>query len=98
MSVYLDEIRLAQSRKEKKKVYQEITRVGRENNGKHNVKGDESTQNGVLLIKPSKLSTPKNFSMSLIRKILTGLLLSLSLTFAALFKNHVEWIFPAIYS
>ena len=85
-------------KKRKEKGLQEITRVGRENNGKHNVKGDENTQNGVLLIKPSKLSTPKIFSMSLIRKIFTGLLLSLSLTFAALFKNHVEWIFPAIYS
>ena len=41
---------------------------------------------------------PKSFSMSVIWKILTGLLLSLSLTFTALFQNQVEWIFPAFFS
>ena len=52
----------------------------------------------MLLIKSFKLSTPKSFSMSIIWKILTGLLLSLSLTFTALFQNQVEWIFPAFLS
>ena len=36
--------------------------------------------------------------MSVIWKILTGLLLSLSLTFTALFQNQVEWILPAFFS
>ena len=36
--------------------------------------------------------------MSIIWKILTGLLLSLSLTFTALFQNQVEWILPAFFS
>ena len=36
--------------------------------------------------------------MSRIGKILTGLLLSLSLTFTALFLNQVEWILPAFFS
>ena len=40
----------------------------------------------------------KIFSMSIIWKILTGLLLSLSLTFIALFQNQVESIFPAFLS
>ena len=41
---------------------------------------------------------PRSFSMSIIWNILTGLLLSLSLTFTALFQNQVEWIFPAFFS
>ena len=41
---------------------------------------------------------PKSFSRSIIWKFLTGLLLSVSLTFAALFQNQVEWIFPAFFS
>ena len=41
---------------------------------------------------------PKSFSMSIIWEILTGLLLSLSLTFTALFQNQVEWIFLAFFS
>ena len=41
---------------------------------------------------------PRSFSMSIIWKILTGLLLSLSLTFTALFQNQVEWILPAFFS
>ena len=40
----------------------------------------------------------KSFSMSIIWKILTGLLLSPSLTFTVLFQNQVEWIFPAFFS
>ena len=52
----------------------------------------------MLLIKSSKLSIPRSFSMSIIWKILTGLLLSLSLTFTALFQNQVEWILPAFFS
>ena len=36
---------------------------------------------------------PKRFSMSIIWKSLTELLLSLSLTFIALVQNQVEWIF-----
>ena len=52
----------------------------------------------MLLIKSSKLSMPRSFSMSIIWKILTGLLLSLSLTFTALFQNQVGWIFSAIFS
>ena len=36
--------------------------------------------------------------MSIIWKILTGLLLSLSLTFTSLFQNQVEWILPAFFS
>ena len=52
----------------------------------------------MLLIKLSKLSMPKSFSVSIIWKILTWLLLSLSLTFTALFQNQVEWIFPAFFS
>ena len=40
---------------------------------------------------------PKSFSMSIIWKILTGLLLSLSLTLSALVQNQVEWIFPALF-
>ena len=52
----------------------------------------------MLLIKSSKLSMPKSFSMSIIWKILTGLLLSLSLTFTVLFQNQVEWIFLAFFS
>ena len=52
----------------------------------------------MLLIKSSKLSMPKSFSMSIIWKILTGLLLSLRLTFTALFQNQVEWILPAFFS
>ena len=52
----------------------------------------------MLLIKSSKLSIPRSFSMSVIWKILTGLLLSLSLTFTALFQNQVEWILPAFFS
>ena len=44
----------------------------------------------MLLIKSSKLSIPRSFSMSIIWKILTGLLLSLSLTFTAVFQNQVE--------
>ena len=34
MSIYLDGVRLAQSRKEKRTKEKEITRVGREHNGK----------------------------------------------------------------
>ena len=41
---------------------------------------------------------PRSFSMSIIWKILAGILLSLSLTFIALFQNQVEWIFPAFFS
>ena len=52
----------------------------------------------MLLIKSSKLSIPRSFSMSIIWKILTGLLLSLSLTFTALFQNQVEWILYAFFS
>ena len=52
----------------------------------------------MLLIKSSKLSMPRSFSMSIIWKILTGLLLSLCLTFTALFQNQVKWIFPAFFS
>ena len=52
----------------------------------------------MLLIKSSKLSVPRSFSMSIIWKILTGLLPSLSLTFTALFPNQVEWIFPSLFS
>ena len=52
----------------------------------------------MLLIKSSKLSIPDSFSMSIIWKILTGLLLSLSSTFTGLFQNQVEWIFPAFLS
>ena len=52
----------------------------------------------MLLIKSSKLSIPRNFSMSIILKILTGLLLSLILTFTALFQNQVDWILPAFFS
>ena len=52
----------------------------------------------MLLIKSSKLSMPRSFSVSIIWNILTGLLLSLSLTFTALFQNQVEWIFPAFFS
>ena len=52
----------------------------------------------MLLIKLSKLSIPRSFSMSIIWKILTGLLLSLSLTFTALFQNQVDWILPAFFS
>ena len=51
-----------------------------------------------MLIKSSKLSKPRSFSMSIIWKILTGLLLSLSLTFTSLFQNQVEWILPAFFS
>ena len=40
---------------------------------------------------------PRSFSMSIIWKILTGLLLSLRLTFTTLFQNQVEWIFPAFF-
>ena len=36
--------------------------------------------------------------MSIIWKILIGLLLSLSLTFTTLFQNQVEWILPAFFS
>ena len=36
--------------------------------------------------------------MSVIWRILTALLLSLSLTFTALFQNQVEWILPAFFS
>ena len=52
----------------------------------------------MLLIKWSKLLIPRSFSMSIIWKILTGLLLSLSLTFTALFQNQVEWILSAFFS
>ena len=52
----------------------------------------------MLLIKSSKLSIPRSFSMSIIWKFLTGLLLSIGLTFAALFQNQVEWILPAFFS
>ena len=52
----------------------------------------------MLLIKSSKLSIPRNFSMSIILKVLTGLLLSLILTFTALFQNQVDWILPAFFS
>ena len=52
----------------------------------------------MLLIKSSKLSMPRSFSMSIMWKFLAGLLLSLSLTFTALFQNQVEWIFPAFFS
>ena len=52
----------------------------------------------MLLIKSSKLSMPRSFSMSIIWKILAGLLLSLSLTFTALFQNQLEWIFPTFFS
>ena len=51
----------------------------------------------MLLTKSSKLSMPRSFSMSIIWNILTGLLLSLSLTFTALLQNQVEWIFPAFF-
>ena len=49
-------------------------------------------------IKSFKLSMPKSFSMSIIWKILTGLLLSLSLMFIAVFQNQVEQISPAFFS
>ena len=52
----------------------------------------------MLLIKSSKLSMPKSFSVSIIWKNLTELLLSLSLTYTALFQNQIEWIFPAFVS
>ena len=52
----------------------------------------------MLLTKSSKLSMPRSFSMSIIWKILTGLLLSLSLTFTASFQNQEEWILPAFFS
>ena len=52
----------------------------------------------MLLIKSSKLSMLRSFSMAIMWKILTGLLLSLSLTFTALFQNQVEWIFPAFFN
>ena len=41
---------------------------------------------------------PKSFSMSIIWNTSTGLLLSLSLTFTALFQNQIEWILPAFFS
>ena len=53
----------------------------------------------MLLIKSSKLSMPKSFSMSMIWKIMTVLLLLLSLTFTALlFQNQLQCIFPAFFS
>ena len=44
------------------------------------------------------MSVPRSFSMSIIWKILTRLLLSLSLTFTVLFQDQVEWILPAFFS
>ena len=67
-------------------------------NEKHNVKGDENTWNEALLIKSSKLLMARSFSMSIIWKMLTGLLLSLSLMFTTLFQNQVEWILPEFFS
>ena len=51
----------------------------------------------MLLIKSSKLSIPRSFSMSIVWKILTELLFSLCLTFTALFQNQVEWNLPAFF-
>ena len=52
----------------------------------------------VLLIKSSKFSISKTFSISVVWNIWWILPLGVNLMFTALFQNHVKWIFLEFFS
>ena len=91
-------IKKKEEKMERKRFIRNYYNKERTYNEKHNVKGDENTWNEALLIKSSKLLMARSFSMSIIWKMLTGLLLSLSLMFTTLFQNQVEWILPEFFN